>query len=83
MIDAIAARRLTLDGREYQEGDTVPMPLQQFQDLEPTGLVTRAPIKKTSARRAKTSRARPTPAEPVSAEPIAPAAEPTSSDTAD
>ena len=83
MIDAIATRRMTLNDREYQEGETVPMPLQQFQDLEPTGLVTRAPIKKASARRAKTSTARPSAAEPVSDEPIAPAPEHKSSDTAD
>lgn len=43
MIDTIAKRRMTLNGTKYAKGDKVQMPLQQFQDLEPTGLVERAP----------------------------------------
>jgi hypothetical protein len=46
MIDTIAKRRLTLNGKAYQKGDTVPMPAQQFSDLEPTGMVERAPTEK-------------------------------------
>lgn len=46
MIDTIAKRTMRLDGKEYAKGDTVPMPLQQFEDLEPTGMVERAPAKK-------------------------------------
>lgn len=43
MIDTIATRRTTFQGKTYQKGDTVPMPLQQFLDLEPTGRFERAP----------------------------------------
>lgn len=39
MIDAIAKRAFTLNGTDYAKGDMVPMPLQQFNDLEPIGLV--------------------------------------------
>lgn len=46
MIDAIATRRIRFNGKEYATGDTVPMPLQQFQDFEPTGRFTRAPAEK-------------------------------------
>lgn len=42
MIDTIAKRAFNLNGTDYSKGDTVPMPLQQFEDLEPTGLVGRA-----------------------------------------
>lgn len=45
MIDAIATRRMTLNGKAYRKGAKVRMPLQQFNDLEPTGLVERAPDK--------------------------------------
>jgi len=49
MIDTIATRRTTLNGKTYEKGDAVPMPAQQFKDLEPTGRFTRAPAaKKTS-----------------------------------
>ncbi|GFE73450.1 hypothetical protein [Novosphingobium sp. TCA1] len=45
MIDAIAKRRTTLNGKTYEKGAVVPMPLQQFTDLEPTGRFERAPAK--------------------------------------
>lgn len=48
MIDTIATRRLTLNGKTYEKNDTVPMPLQQFEDLEPTGMVKRAPKPKAT-----------------------------------
>jgi len=43
MIEVIAKRRVRFEGAQYAKGDRVPMPLQQFQDLEPTGLFERAP----------------------------------------
>lgn len=46
MIDTIAKRAFNLNGTDYAKGATVPMPLQQFEDLEPTGLVERAPPEK-------------------------------------
>ncbi len=52
MIDTIAKRRMKLNGKEYAKGDPVPMPLQQFSDLEPTGLVERAPTKKAETSKA-------------------------------
>ncbi|WP_158250635.1 hypothetical protein [Novosphingobium sp. HII-3] len=45
MIDTIAKRRTTLNGKTYEKGAAVPMPLQQFTDLEPTGRFERAPAK--------------------------------------
>lgn len=48
MIDAIATRSTTLNGITYDKGAIVPMPLQQFEDLEPTGLFERAPAKKAA-----------------------------------
>lgn len=36
MIDTIATRKTTLNGKPYAKGDTVRMPAQQFEDLEPT-----------------------------------------------
>ena len=56
MIDTIAKRRMTLNGRTYAKGETVPMPLQQFHDLEPTGLVERAPPKAETETAAKPTR---------------------------
>jgi len=54
MIDAIATRRVNLNGKTYEEGDKARMPLQQFEDLEPTGMFERAPAeKKVSAKAAK------------------------------
>lgn len=41
MIDTTALRRITLNGKTYQKGDTVQMPLGQFNDLEAIGLVER------------------------------------------
>ena len=39
MIDTIAKRKMSLNGEDYAKGDTVPMPLQQFEtDLGPNGL---------------------------------------------
>lgn len=46
MIKTIAQRRFKLNGIEYAKDAEVPMPLQQFNDLEPTGLVERAPAEK-------------------------------------
>ena len=42
MIDTIAQRRVTLNGKTHQKGDTVQMPAQQFADLEATGMFKRA-----------------------------------------
>jgi hypothetical protein len=53
MIDTIAKRRMTLNGKTYQKGDKVQMPAQQFNDLEPTGMVDRAPAEKPEAKPAK------------------------------
>ena len=50
MIDTIATRRVTFNGTTYQKGDTVPMPLAQFNDLEPTGRFERAPAPKPAAK---------------------------------
>lgn len=53
MIDAIAAKAFSLDGTDYAKGDTVKMPLQQFEDLEPTGLVQRPAVEKKSLAKTK------------------------------
>lgn len=50
MIDTIATRAFSLNGTEYAKGDTLKMPLQQFNDLEPTGLVERVPAEKPKAK---------------------------------
>lgn len=51
MIDTISlrARPFTLNGKTYAKGDTVPMPLAQFDELGPDGLgwVDRPPAPKT------------------------------------
>lgn len=49
MIDTIATRRITLNGKTYEKDAVVRMPLQQFQDLEPTGAFTRGSAKKKAA----------------------------------
>lgn len=50
MIDAIANRRTTLNGKTYNKGDPVRMPAQQFEELKPLKRFTRAPAtKKTDA----------------------------------
>jgi hypothetical protein len=55
MIDVIATRRTTLNGKPYEKDEAGKMPLQQFQDLEPTGRFKRAPAeKKAAAKAAKT-----------------------------
>lgn len=54
MIDAIATRWTNFQGKLYAKGDPVKMPLQQFQDLEPTGIFERAPTK-SAAKRIKAS----------------------------
>ncbi len=78
MIDTIATRRTTLNGTSYAKGEKVPMPLQQFQDFEPTGLFERAPAeKKASAPAAKPVKDRAKPA-PAASKP-----EPKSSNAAD
>nr|WP_086491268.1 hypothetical protein [Novosphingobium panipatense] len=46
MIDTIATRRTTLNGKTYEKGDTVPMPAKQFEDLKPTKRFSRAPAAK-------------------------------------
>lgn len=46
MIDTIAKRRINLNGTIYEKGDTVPMLAAHFADLEPTGMVERAPAPK-------------------------------------
>lgn len=52
MIDTIATRRVTLNGKTYAKGDKAPMPLQQFTDLEPTGRFERAPVAKAATKAA-------------------------------
>lgn len=42
MIEVTAKRRTTLNGKTYEKNATVRMPLQQFNDLEPTGRFERA-----------------------------------------
>lgn len=49
MIDTIATRRTTLNGKTYEKGATVPMPAQQFEDLKPTKRFTRSPAAKKVA----------------------------------
>lgn len=49
MIETIAKRRTTLNGKTYEKNATVRMPLQQFQDLEPTGRFERAPAAKAES----------------------------------
>ncbi|MGE8143046.1 hypothetical protein ACQKOE_13810 [Novosphingobium sp. NPDC080210] len=39
MIEAIAARRFTLDGAAYAQGDALALSDNQFADLEGAGLV--------------------------------------------
>ena len=56
MIDTIATRRITHEGVTYEKGAKVTMPLQQFKDLEPTGVVERAPA--ASAKVARKPRAK-------------------------
>lgn len=53
MIETIAMRRMTLNGKTYAKGAKVPMPLQQFNDLEPTGMVERAPTAKAETKATK------------------------------
>jgi len=53
MIEAIATRRISHDGKSYEKGDKVQMPLQQFNDLEPTGMVERAHVEKAEPKPAK------------------------------
>lgn len=50
MIETIATRRTSLNGKPIAKGEKVPMPLQQFQDLESTGLFERAPADKKSTK---------------------------------
>ena len=59
MIDTIAKRRMTLNGKTYAKGDTVPMPLAQFNDLEPTGLIERAPPPKAAPKASETKSSNP------------------------
>lgn len=86
MIDTIAKRRITLNGTTYQKGAKIPMPLQQFNDLEPTGMVERAPTVRKSASKpaAKATAGKPA-AKPVAAKAVdtAPAAAPGSQPSAD
>ncbi|EJL21895.1 hypothetical protein [Novosphingobium sp. AP12] len=49
MIDAIATRRTTLNGKTYEKGDTVPMPAGQFEELKPTGRFKRGPAQNKAA----------------------------------
>ncbi|MBB4858261.1 hypothetical protein HNO88_001580 [Novosphingobium chloroacetimidivorans] len=87
MIDTIAQRRTTLNGKPIAKGDKVPMPLQQFQDLEPTGLFERAPAeKKTTVAAAKPAKVRskaPTKAALPAPAQIAAASDTKSGDSAD
>ncbi|WP_395391560.1 hypothetical protein WBP07_12895 [Novosphingobium sp. BL-8A] len=46
MIDAIATRRTTLNGKTYAKGAPVRMPAAQFEDLKPTKRFERAPVAK-------------------------------------
>lgn len=74
MIDAIALRRMKLNGKEYAKGDKVPMPLQQFNDLEPTGMVERASAApKAAAKPSVKATARKAATKPAAAKPEAPA----------
>lgn len=84
MIDTIAKRRVTLNGTTYQKGAKIPMPLQQFNDLEPTGMVERAPAApKAAAKPAPKTTARKAAAKPVEPAPdVAPVSQP-SADKAD
>ena len=83
MIDTIAKRRVTLNGKTYQKGDTVPMPLQQFNDLESTGRFERAPAPKSAPKR-KPAPKRKVPSTPPAAAPAADDDTPfESADTAD
>ena len=73
MIDTIAKRRVTLNGTTYQKGAKISMPLQQFNDLEPTGMVERAPAApKAAAKSAPKTAARKAAAKPVAAKPVEP-----------
>ncbi|MFC3793679.1 hypothetical protein ACFOPP_09355 [Sphingobium sp. GCM10012300] len=80
MIETIAKRRITLNGTTHQKGATIQMPLQQFNDLEPTGMVERAPAKSSPKARARKPAAKPVAAKPVAP---APAAAPVSQPGAD
>lgn len=80
MIDTIATRRITLNGKTYEKDAVVRMPLQQFQDLEPTGAFTRGSGKKktaTSAAAAAKRKKEPAkPSVPAVTVPATPASEP-------
>jgi hypothetical protein len=74
MIDTIAKRRMTLNGKSYPKGAKVPMPLQQFNDLEPTGMVERAPAApKAAAKPSANAMARKAATKPAAAKPAEPA----------
>ena len=74
MIDTIAKRRVTLNGTTYQKGAKIQMPLQQFNDLEPTGMVERAPAApKAAANPSAKATPRKAATKPVAAKPVAPA----------
>jgi len=85
MIDTIAKRAFNLNGTDYAQGDKVPMPAQQFDDLEPAGLVERAPAeKKAPAKKtASTAKTRSKVAPVASAPAAAEAPTPLSSEQAD
>lgn len=73
MIDTIAKRRMTLNGKTYAKGEKVQMPLQQFEDLHPTGMVERAPATAKAAAKPAKASVRKAAAKPVVAKPVEPA----------
>ncbi|GEM_PF-2161054 len=54
MIDAIATRRTTLNGKTYEKGDKVALSPQQFEELKPLKRFVRATGAKKAASPAKT-----------------------------
>ena len=77
MTNYIAKRAFNLDGTDYAKGDKVPIPAQQFDDLEPTGFVERAPTE------TKVKAKSPSRAAKKAAAPAAPVTAPESADKAD
>lgn len=76
MIDTIAKRRTTLNGKTYEKGEKVPMPLQQFTDLEPTGRFERAPAApKAASKPSSKSPSRRSAPKASGAEPVTPASD--------
>lgn len=65
MIEAIATRRVRFADKLYAKGERVSMPLQQFNDFEPTGLFERPPAEKADGKAPATRPTKPKSSDPA------------------